>query len=238
MYFVFSIIAASLFTGTVNAESECQPFLRPIHFNFVRPGTVASRPSGALLRVEQAFELGDVPVTQEAWFYVMGNETPQTPLRPAFRITQEQAQQFVDRLNALSAAGDPGLARLIDGYQRFDRYRLPTDEEWTLVATRAFEESRREEHPSEIDDVAWTRDNSGRSPHDVASKEPLYLDGQPFYDLLGNVPELVQNGISRGGSVEDSGNPEEFLAQRAHQPRYLGLRLVRIYLKGQPLILR
>jgi len=83
------------------------------------------------------------------------------------------------------------------------RYRLPTDAEWTHVATLAAGNARLSS--ARRDRLAWHRGNAGEKTHAVATRAP---DALGLHDLFGNVAEWVTTNdgsrVARGGSYVDA----------------------------------
>jgi formylglycine-generating enzyme required for sulfatase activity len=80
------------------------------------------------------------------------------------------------------------------------RYRLPTEAEWTLAAELATGSLSTVDLPS----LAWFKDNAQDKTHAVATK---LADRLGLYDLFGNVAEWVTSDdgklVTRGGSYRD-----------------------------------
>jgi formylglycine-generating enzyme required for sulfatase activity len=64
--------------------------------------------------------------------------------------------------------------------------RLPTEAEWEYAARGGSAEPRY----GNLDEVAWSTNNSGSHPHEVAQKR---ANGFDLYDTLGNVIEWVND---------------------------------------------
>jgi formylglycine-generating enzyme required for sulfatase activity len=81
-------------------------------------------------------------------------------------------------------------------------YRLPTEAEWTHLATLAAGPDGRS--AERIDVLAWHRDNASARTHPVAEKR---ADRLGLFDLFGNAAEWVATGddslVVRGGSFRD-----------------------------------
>ena len=103
--------------------------------------------------------LGKYEVTQAQWGMVMENNlsTFQGDDRPVERVTWDDCQEFVRRLNGKEEGA----------------FRLPTEAEWEYAcragSTTAF--CFRDDE-SDFGDHAWHRDNSGGSTHPVGKKKP------------------------------------------------------------------
>lgn len=248
-------------------SQECA--LDLLRFHVVRPRAVATtewdrannrRGTQAFhFVVPYPFEMLATQVTMLQWAYVMGQDAPPRPMQAAHRLSCGLIAEFFERLNGLSRDGDPRLGEFFEGHRPGDHYRLPTEREWTLVATHALNETMLRRGKLELDDHAWHAGNSRRVVHDVAQKEPLWLGGLPFYDLFGNLEELTSDHftdwmseakpttsparVARGGSTKTRGFLQDFCTRRARvywredygiQDRYLGFRIVRDYPAGHP----
>lgn len=106
---------------------------------------------------------------------------------PAIGVTRAAAEAFCRWLSAKTGR----------------TYRLPTDAEWTYVATLA--SGRAPLTRASIDRIAWHRDNAGERTHPVATKAP---DAIGLSDLFGNAAEWVASAEGdpavRGGSYRDA----------------------------------
>ena len=126
------------------------------------------------VRVRRGFEMGKHEVTQAQWHYVMG-DNPSYHLDcgacPVERVSWHDAQEFVQRLNAIG-----------DGYV----YRLPSEAEWEYAARAGTTGERY----GPVDDIAWHFGNSGFQTSVVGLKRPNALG---LHDMLGNVNEWVQD---------------------------------------------
>ena len=154
------------------------------------------------VRSSRGFYLGKYEVTQAQWRAVMG--TNPSGFKgcggdcPVERVSWEDVQVFIGRLNARSRSG---------------RYRLPTEAEWEYAAragtssdTYAGDISEPLSTDPVVNGIAWYRNNSGRRTHPVGRKAP---NGWGLYDMLGNVGEWVGDwyGSYPGGAVTDPAGP-------------------------------
>ena len=129
------------------------------------------------------YSIGQTEVTQPLWRAVMGCDPAWftmsffgNPNLPMERVSWEQCQRFILRLNELTGK----------------HFRLPTEAEWEFAA-RGGNLSRgyRYSGSNTIDDVAWYMDNADRQQtYVVGSKVPNELG---IYDMTGNVAEWCQD---------------------------------------------
>ena len=108
---------------------------------------------------------------------------------PAENLTYDEAQEFVRRLSEITNL-------------KFD---LPTEDEWEYAA-RGGQKTLNFKYAgsNNIDDVAWYKDNSGRSTHPVGEKQPNELG---IFDMCGNVWEWTKTPAhSYGVDIKPEGN--------------------------------
>ena len=120
------------------------------------------------------FYIGKYEVTQEEWTAIMGRNPSYAagkPNHPVETVTWFDCQAFIDKLNKLTGM----------------KFRLPTEAEWEYAA-RGGNKSKAFKHSgsNNINDVAWSEQNSSASTHEVGQKVPNELG---LYDMNGNVWE-------------------------------------------------
>ena len=146
------------------------------------------------VRITQAFDLGKYEVTRTEWQKVMGtspwsrDSLPECGNCPAMRVSWEDVQEFIRRLNVRAG----GV-----------RYRLPTEAEWEYAARAGTRGDRRAEN---ADVIAWSGVPRDDWRHPVGQKEP---NAWGLHDMLGNAMEWVQDWYGRypGGTVTDPQGP-------------------------------
>ncbi len=153
------------------------------------------------------FEMQATPVTQAQWTLVMGENPsnfkqggevvggiPMNPNRPVEKVSWEDVQKFIEKLNKLDD---------------HSTYRLPTEAEWE-VAARAETSTAYSfgDNSSDLSEYGWHSGNSGNQTHDVASLKP---NPAGLYDVHGNVWEWVQDWYEEapqgGTDVKDPTGP-------------------------------
>jgi len=127
--------------------------------------------------IARPFALGKYEVTQAEWMAVMGNNPSSYigPRRPVEGISWTEAQDFARRLSMKTGK----------------RYRLPSEAEWEYSARAGGSTNYLlSNDPREIEQYAWTAQNSGRMTHPVGEK-PANRFG--LHDMIGNVYEWTQD---------------------------------------------
>ena len=130
------------------------------------------------VEIRYGFLLQNTEVTQAQWLSVMGNlptceygEIFLGDNKPIACTSWNDVQEFITKLNARN-----------DGF----KYRLPTEAEWEY-AERA---GTTGDTVSDLDAVAWVEGNSGKTTHDVGTKQ---ANAWGLYDMHGNVVEWVND---------------------------------------------
>ena len=153
------------------------------------------------------FAIGKTEVTQAQWRSVMGNNpsffATCGDTCPVERVSWDDAQQFIQRLNAKTGKA----------------YRLPSESQWEYAAragsTAAYSFGDDE---SQLGNHGWYSSNSRRLTHPVGQKRP---NNWGLDDMHGNVSEWVEdcyhdnyNGAPTDGSAWITGCRGDFRVLR------------------------
>ncbi len=158
------------------------------------------------------FLVAKYPLTQD-FYSAITKESPSAfegEKKPVETVSWRDAVVFCNLLSA--QAGLPACYVLSNANEEVlfnpaaDGYRLPSEAEWEYACRAGTKEARY----GEIDRIAWYKDNSAGTTHDVGMKEP---NSWGLYDMLGNVWEWCSDiydekvygsyRILRGGGWSD-----------------------------------
>lgn len=186
------------------------------------------------------FLVGKYPVTREIYFEV----TKKVPIswqgdrKPVENISWYEAIFFCNILSRESGLTE--CYTLLNNreevvlHSEANGFRLPTEAEWQYACQAGTMTARY----GKIDTIAWYRDNSGGTPHEVGRKEP---NNWGLYDMLGNVwewcwdlydeKEYGSYRVFRGGGWNDPERGCLATNRRRGHPAFqiddLGFRLAR-----------
>jgi formylglycine-generating enzyme required for sulfatase activity len=142
------------------------------------------RQAGFMVTLPRPYYIGKYEVTQGEWMQVMGSN-PSTFQRPRVgtdaarhpvdSVTWDDAQRFVERLNAR---------------ERTTTYRLPTEFEWEYAARAG---ATSDPTWDEIREQAWEQDITTATTHPVGLKQS---NPWGLHDMLGNVWEWVSDSYN------------------------------------------
>ena len=125
------------------------------------------------------YKMQRTEVTQFQWMCIMGGNPSrfEGPDRPVERVSWEDCNEFIRRLNALDGTN----------------YQLPDARDWNfacLAGSSGEWGMRRNGEVGSMEAMAWCYDNSKFETHPVAMKEPNAFG---LYDMHGNVAEWCRN---------------------------------------------
>jgi formylglycine-generating enzyme required for sulfatase activity len=197
-------------------EIETSKFIdgRRMVFHPIEPGKFMMGEVGKQIETEitRPFRMAATQTTQIVWRKVALRAKEKFPgryddldadpssfkgdLNPVERVSYDDVQLWIQALNELAAAGDPVVQEVMPAHRPGEIFRLPTETEWEFVV-RARGTANGIYHfgdnETDLGRYGWFNGNSGGKTHPVATREPLVIDGQEFYDLDGNVWEWTQD---------------------------------------------
>ncbi len=145
---------------------------------------------------------------------IEGIDVQMKPDHPVENVSWTEVREFIDGLNHLSSQGDwktqDLLVQLISGHQKGDIYDLPTEAQWEFVTRDRGNANKKyfdRDDEAELLKYGWFNVNSGDQTHAVATRQARMIDGNPFYDLEGNVSEWIKDSWDGGDKLPGGKNP-------------------------------
>ena len=167
------------------------------------------------------YYIGVTEVTQELWETVMGNNPSQYKGKylPVDNVSWDECQVFITKLNSLTGR----------------RFRMPTEAEWEYAAKGGkYSKGYKYAGSDDVNDVAWTCENSNGTSHPVSTKLCNELG---LYDMTGNVWEWCQDYYSYNYYENSPSNnpcnnePSEYHIHRGGSWNYI-IKDLRINMRG------
>jgi formylglycine-generating enzyme required for sulfatase activity len=148
------------------------------------------------------FRSGEGSISEAVGLSVIVEMRPEYPMET---VSWLEVRYLLDQLNKASQTGDRDmqsfLKNLMPGHEKGDVYDFPTEAQWEFVRTdrgqnyQEFFYGNDESIPTLL---KFARFGGAEGPEPVGSREPWIIDGQPFYDLAGNVGVWMQGHDSTG----------------------------------------
>jgi formylglycine-generating enzyme required for sulfatase activity len=195
----------------VKAETA-YPAFNKMEFNPIKPGYYKKDKDS--FYITEPFEMMSTEVTQWQWSMIMGgnpsffnkgedsrtiilptNDNPITlrPNNPVERISWDNIQDFIAKLNDLASKDNPLIYAIIPDHKKNYYYNLPTRHQWVYVATNQGQIKKYEEYFTDgktAYEYGWLQGKNYET-HPVGTLNPFMINGYAFYDLMGNIEELV-----------------------------------------------
>ena len=141
-------------------------------------------------------------------------------LRPVETVAPPTIYLWFDALNELVLAGDPVVKEVMRDHQTGDVYKLPTEAQWIFVASvrGTVKDEFHFGKKGSLNDYAWVDEPSESGTHPVALKKPLVIGKSQFYDIHGNVAELMRDASV--GTLPGGQDPFVWV----NNPRFISIR--------------
>jgi formylglycine-generating enzyme required for sulfatase activity len=196
---------------TLTRQLTTENYQQQMIFQPIPPGHFTDYFSKQTVQVDRAFYLMATQVTQKMWtdLAVLMGKSSKYPNKssmqgnayPVDNVSYWTVREFILDLNRLARRSEKdgalkaALLKIIPEHRDGDRYGLPTIKQRTYAATnlgvhslnRFFDRA----DDKEMALYNWDSTNSQGTTKPVALLLPRIINGLPFYDLNGNVFEMV-----------------------------------------------
>ncbi len=134
--------------------------------------------------ISKPFYISKYEITQKQWQQVMGHNPSihVGPTRPVDKVSWNDAQMFLQRLNA---------------QEKTTSYKLPTEAQWEYAARAGSQTSYcygDDQQGNKLIQYGWFADNSNKQSQPVGGLKP---NNWGIHDMHGNVQEWVQDRYDR-----------------------------------------
>ncbi len=133
---------------------------------------------------------------------------------PVESVSWFEVAEFIDGLNILSKTGDTKIQNLLDilipGHMKSDVYDFPMEAQWEFVMRDRGNANKKyfdRDDRADVPTYGWSSENSADKIHEVAALQPRLIEGQPFYDLEGNVWEYNKDSWDRRTKLPGGKDP-------------------------------
>ncbi len=143
-------------------------------------------------------------------------------LLPMHSVSFDDVGLWIRGLNELSRNNTPELKEILGDHQHNDVYFLPRYNVYrTIMDTVDFGRYS-------VDDIAWTARNSDTQLHPVGQKQAVKFGPNPFYDLLSNITEWIDEGTIWGLNFRpDRDEIGTFPIDRKSKSHNIGFRIAK-----------
>jgi formylglycine-generating enzyme required for sulfatase activity len=201
-----------------------------VDFVPIHPGTfmMGAADNRVKVTITKSYNMSSIQTTQKTWRLIIDlannhlagkislNSDPSRfsgDQNPVERVSYNDVVTWFQALNELSKIDNlkiqEKLKKLFPGHKLGSSYRLPTEAEFALVSRIMGLGSGNYSFTNndyDLLDSAWYSRNSNSQTYPVGLKKPLMINGNPIYDISGNVWEYVSNFSGRlQGGVDPQG---------------------------------
>ncbi len=246
---------------TDKTKKEVKDIFKPIEFGVITPGS-----SKGDFGIDYSFEAMTTPVTVAQWddVFIQGLsadnvgivEMPKTDIDfysqayfadklsilkgyvPAYRFHDTNISNSTAHAGHLHTNNKGDELKINRNLTEEEGYRLPTLEEQRLLTQKAFDYLG-SDFDKLIGNYAYLQDKKNRNIYETGLKKPFQIDGNSFYDVIGNAVEGVLDLKSQIGPLRVYGyssrsrtnsyemTPYVYYINFRYSYPHLGLRLVR-----------
>jgi formylglycine-generating enzyme required for sulfatase activity len=205
----------------------------------VEPGTFKMGDAELPTAISKPVEIMSTLFTQKMYFKIMG-ENPSSykdgenteimrvgselqkiqPDNPVENVSYENGVQLLKKINELSKQDAPLLYELIPDHTRGAKYDFITEAQIEYVMKKAktedgdtIDEMIKRNDVEKLKQYVVFSENSGGRTYPVGSQKPLFVDGKPIHDLVGNISVWIKDWfqIQLFGGTDPQGPKSGFI---------------------------